>query len=108
MGIANRRVEANRAAASSRAFTEYARKRGAASSRVGLSRVSRYSLPMMLLTPVVHSMTAAFAIASLALAIWIYLAVARGGFWRAAEREDGTAPAPAHWPDVVAIIPARD
>jgi hopene-associated glycosyltransferase HpnB len=50
----------------------------------------------------------AFAIAALALAIWIYLMVARGGFWRTAEREDGTAPAPAHWPDVVAVIPARD
>src|SRR5262249_61983159 len=52
-------------------------------------------------------MTAA-AVASLALAIWIYLLVARGGFWRTAEREDGTPPAPAHWPDVVAVIPARD
>ena len=63
---------------------------------------------MMYLTPVVDSITAALAIASLALAIWIYLLVARGGFWRTVEREDGTAPTPAHWPDVVAVIPARD
>ena len=46
-------------------------------------------------------------IAVLALAIWIYMAAARGGFWLAAERDDGR-PAPAVWPDVVAVIPARD
>lgn len=45
--------------------------------------------------------------AALALAIWLYLIFARGGFWLAAERERG-ARAPAVWPDVVAVIPARD
>src|SRR5262249_15642033 len=90
-----------------RAFTEQARKRGASFSRVGLSRVARYSLRMMYLPPVGDSM-AAFAIAALTLAIWIYVMVARGWFWRTAEREDGAAPAPPHWPDVVAVIPARD
>ena len=41
---------------------------------------------------------------------WLYLVAARGGFWRAAER-DGALPAeglPSAWPAVTAIIPARD
>lgn len=38
--------------------------------------------------------------------IWLVLACARGGFWRADLPSD--APAPAQWPDVVAVIPARD
>lgn len=42
-------------------------------------------------------------------AIWIYLLCARGGFWRAQERHDrDVPPAPARWPAVTAIIPARD
>jgi hopene-associated glycosyltransferase HpnB len=51
------------------------------------------------------------AIAALCCVVWIYLLTARGGFWRAAERDA----AGAHereqdivWPRVVAIIPARD
>jgi hopene-associated glycosyltransferase HpnB len=49
------------------------------------------------------------AIASAALAVWLYLITARGGFWRAAPRDDWTAlPAPAVWPGVVAVVPARD
>jgi len=47
-------------------------------------------------------------IASTVLAIWLYLIAARGGFWRAAER-DGDRPSLAGaWPAVTAIIPARD
>lgn len=46
--------------------------------------------------------------AFLALAAWIYLIVAHGGFWLAAERDDGCYPAPAAWPDVAVVIPARD
>ena len=46
-------------------------------------------------------------VAAVALAIWIYLAAGRGGFWCAGER-DGGGPSPRAWPDVVAIIPARD
>jgi hopene-associated glycosyltransferase HpnB len=45
--------------------------------------------------------------AGLSLAIWLYLIFARGGFWLALERERG-APAPDVWPEVVAVIPARD
>jgi len=44
----------------------------------------------------------------LSFAIWIYLLVARGGFWLARERNDANVPAPATWPSVVAVVPARD
>ena len=46
-------------------------------------------------------------IAAAALAVWLYLTFMRGQFWRASERL-GDAPAPAEWPEIVAIIPARD
>ena len=46
-------------------------------------------------------------VASAALAAWVYLMVGRGGFWLAAERDDG-GPAPSAWPAVTAVIPARD
>jgi hopene-associated glycosyltransferase HpnB len=50
------------------------------------------------------------------LAIWLYLIAARGGFWRAAERDDGplsqgaaeAGAAAIPWPAVAAVIPARD
>lgn len=46
---------------------------------------------------------------SLALAIWLYLLLARGGFWLARERDDlNEAPDPPAWPSVVAVVPARD
>lgn len=45
----------------------------------------------------------------IACTIWIYLLCARGGFWRAAERDDrGALPVPTVWPCVVAVVPARD
>lgn len=51
------------------------------------------------------ALLAAFAV----LGLWIVLLAARGGFWRAAEREDrDLPPAPAAWPEVVAVVPARD
>ena len=46
-------------------------------------------------------------VACAALAVWIYLIAARGGFWMAAVRDDG-GPAPATWPSVTVVIPARD
>lgn len=46
-------------------------------------------------------------LAAAALAVWVYLIAGRGDFWLAAERDDG-GPAPAVWPAVTAVIPARD
>jgi hopene-associated glycosyltransferase HpnB len=47
------------------------------------------------------------------LATWLYLIVGRGGFWRAAERDDSGAllavsPPLSQWPAVTAVVPARD
>jgi len=52
----------------------------------------------------------ATGLALLALAIWTYLLLGRGGFWRCAERDDRNAPAadPVRWPRVVAVVPARN
>jgi len=51
------------------------------------------------------------ALAFLPLAVWAYLLVGRGWFWLCRERDDSVASeseAPAAWPGVVAVIPARD
>ena len=49
------------------------------------------------------------AIGAPSLAIWLYLVLARGGFWLARERDDRDPPAePATWPSVTAVVPARD
>jgi hopene-associated glycosyltransferase HpnB len=50
----------------------------------------------------------ATGIAWATLAAWLYLLVARDGFWLASERDQGVTPTPARWPRVVAIVPARD
>lgn len=58
----------------------------------------------------------ALVAALLAATIWIYLAIARGGFWRGLQDDramndafDPGATEPSHaWPRVVAVIPARD
>jgi hopene-associated glycosyltransferase HpnB len=48
-------------------------------------------------------------IGGLALVIWLGLVFAHGGFWLARERDTNDVPTdPAEWPDVVAIVPARD
>ena len=45
----------------------------------------------------------------LPLAIWLHMVFGRGMFWRARERDDrDEAPAPARWPSVTAVVPARD
>jgi hopene-associated glycosyltransferase HpnB len=50
----------------------------------------------------------ALAVAMAALAIWLYLVFARGGFWLGRER-DGTRPAlPAVPPQVAIVVPARN
>jgi len=47
--------------------------------------------------------------ALLPVAVWLYLLAARGMFWLMQERDDrDQPPAPASWPSVVAIVPARN
>ena len=46
--------------------------------------------------------------AYLSLLIWIYLLLARGGFWRCRERLEPVKREPERWPDVTALIPARN
>jgi hopene-associated glycosyltransferase HpnB len=54
-------------------------------------------------------MSPAMVLAVLVLALWLYLLVARGGFWLARERDDRDSfPPPARWPSVVAVVPARN
>lgn len=49
------------------------------------------------------------AIGVTALAIWIGLVLAHDGFWLTRERDTRDLPAePAEWPDVTAVVPARD
>ena len=47
-------------------------------------------------------------VAALGLGAWIYLLIARGGFWRADQRLPRTPELPTQWPGVVAVVPARD
>ncbi|MGE8364760.1 glycosyltransferase [Cupriavidus basilensis] len=47
-----------------------------------------------------------FLLSLIPLAIWCVLLAGRAGFWQV--RKPGPAPAPAQWPEVVAIIPARN
>jgi hopene-associated glycosyltransferase HpnB len=43
------------------------------------------------------------------LALWLYLMIGHGGFWLANQRDDRDQPAaPARWPAVTAVIPARN
>ena len=55
-------------------------------------------------------MMLAGTMALLSLAVWMYLLSARGGFWRAAERDgEGQASLPDDlWPQIVAVVPARN
>ena len=49
-------------------------------------------------------------VGAIALAAWLYLLAFRGGFWRARDRDDVGPPltAPARWPSVTAVVPARN
>jgi hopene-associated glycosyltransferase HpnB len=47
-------------------------------------------------------------IASIALAIWLYLLFARGAFWLNTERDEVVPAAPQIWPRVVVVVPARN
>jgi hopene-associated glycosyltransferase HpnB len=46
--------------------------------------------------------------ALLSLAVWVYLLLLRGGFWRADQRLDEATDGPREWPAVIALVPARD
>ncbi len=43
-----------------------------------------------------------------AFGIWAVLTLARGGFWRFEDRDQDDIPSPSTWPDVTAVIPARN
>ncbi|MFD5327802.1 glycosyltransferase [Streptomyces sp. NPDC127092] len=47
-------------------------------------------------------------IAIAALAVWGWLLLGQGFFWRTDQRLPGPAAAPESWPDVVVVVPARD
>jgi len=48
-------------------------------------------------------------LAGLGLLVWLYLLLGRDGFWRAGPYPDaGERPVAAVWPDVVAVVPARN
>ena len=55
-------------------------------------------------------MIVAAVFAYVPLAIWLYLLLGRGFYWRARERDDNEDPSGAleHWPSVVAVVPARN
>src|SRR4051794_11146233 len=50
----------------------------------------------------------AFFLSALALAIWIYLVFARGGFWLGRERDDSSPPRPVVPPSIAIVVPARN
>lgn len=51
-------------------------------------------------------MSASLGLAVLSLAIWLYLLLGRGGFWR--EWPHPAPPVAPHWPDIITVVPARD
>ncbi|MCK8785149.1 glycosyltransferase [Roseomonas sp. NAR14] len=55
-------------------------------------------------------MSPALAVALAGALAWAVLLLGRGGFWRCRENDDDAAalPAPAAWPDVAILVPARD
>lgn len=48
------------------------------------------------------------ALAAVAVAAWLYLALAHGWYWRTDQGLPCPHGDPARWPDVTAIVPARD
>src|SRR6202451_4735081 len=41
-------------------------------------------------------------------AIWVYLLIARGGFWLGREHDDATGTGEGPWPAIAVVTPARD
>lgn len=54
------------------------------------------------------SVEASIVVALLVAATWGFMLLFRGGFWRADQRLTGVESEPTVWPDVVAVVPARD
>ena len=50
----------------------------------------------------------AISLSAVALAIWVYLVFARGGFWLCRERDDTREPLPAVLPQIAVVVPARN
>src|ERR1041384_4930222 len=50
----------------------------------------------------------ALTLATAALAAWLYLVFARGGFWLGRERDDGRPALPPEPPQVAIVVPARN
>jgi hopene-associated glycosyltransferase HpnB len=48
------------------------------------------------------------ALSLIAVALWAYLLVARGAFWRTDQNDAHDPPQPAQWPAVTAVVPARN
>ncbi|KIQ67142.1 glycosyl transferase family 2 [Kitasatospora griseola] len=53
-------------------------------------------------------MTVLWWVSVVALAAWVWLAACHGGFWRTDQRLPRGGAEPSRWPDVVAVVPARD
>jgi hopene-associated glycosyltransferase HpnB len=54
-------------------------------------------------------MTVELALGGFGLTAWLYLLLARGGFWRTDIRDEvGVPHVPPEWPSVVAVVPARN
>ncbi len=53
-------------------------------------------------------MIAGLVFGFLPLAVWLYLLLARRGFWLLRERDTAPVPMPSAWPSVVAVVPARN
>ncbi len=47
-------------------------------------------------------------VAGVSLLAWLYLCFCHGRFWTGSEQLEDHAPSPEVWPDVVAVVPARD
>ena len=47
-------------------------------------------------------------LASMVLAVWLYLLAGRGGFWLGRQHDDEVRAGQGSWPTVAAVIPARD
>ncbi|MFJ1795808.1 glycosyltransferase [Kitasatospora griseola] len=53
-------------------------------------------------------MTVLWWVSVVALVAWVWLAACHGGFWRTDQRLPRGGAEPSRWPDVVAVVPARD